>query len=68
MKRYLHTYMAVCLFLGFLTACIEDDKISVDEVRNASEPELSDVRRIGKTATTITLAGEVTKTNGYPVI
>ena len=68
MRRSIHKiYMAACLLLGALTACIEEDNISPDRVTGASEPALSAIRIVGITASTVTLEGEVEASNGYPI-
>lgn len=67
MKRLINKYIAVCLLLGLLTACIEDADVSDRVVTNAKAPVLSAVDLVGTTATTITIKGNVDKANGYAV-
>jgi len=63
MEGYINKkYIAVCLLLGLFTVCSEDKNVPV-----AIPPVLSDIVIIDKTASTVTLAGEIMDSNGYPV-
>ena len=60
-------FIAVCIFLGFLTACIDDENVDAGVVTNASTPTLSDIEIEEITASSVTLKGEVVSAQGYPV-
>ena len=66
-RRIIKFCFAIGLLLGFLTTCIDDGKVDTGIVTNASEPTLSDIKLVGKTASTVTLEGEVESSQGYPV-
>lgn len=73
MNKYLR-YILLLIGMSSLivTSCVEDPEMSTD-IRNASAPEvilLTGVEEgydIQKTATTITIEGEVLSANGAPV-
>ena len=60
-------FIAVCILLGLLTACIDDENVDVGIVTNASTPTLSNIQIVEKTASTVTLKGEVESAQGYSV-
>ena len=64
MEGYLNKkYIAVCLLSGLFTVCSEDKNAPV-----AIPPVLSDIVIVDKTVSTVTLAGEIMDSNGYPVM
>ena len=68
MKQGLHKiYITVCLLLGLLYSCVDDETVPAGNVTNAKKPVLSNIRSVIKTASTITIEGEVLEYNGYPV-
>ena len=68
MKQDIHyIYIAVCLLLGVLSSCVDDETVPVGNITNAKIPELSIISSVVKTASTITIEGEVLSYNGYPV-
>ena len=68
MKQGIHyILLAVCLLLGLLYSCVDDETVPEKNVTNAKIPVLSDISSVVKTASTITIEGEVLEYNGYPV-
>lgn len=61
-KNVYNVYIAACLLLGCLTSCEKNN--SEDK---ATTPTLSDITIVGKTASTVTLEGEIIATNGSSV-
>ena len=68
MKLCMHKkYITICLLLGMLTSCVDDETVPAGNVTNAKKPELSEVETKAATASTITITGKVLNHNGYPV-
>ena len=56
-----------CILLGFLSTCIDDENVDVDIVTNADTPKLGELLIVDKTASTVTIEGEVESAQGYPI-
>ena len=68
MKKSIHyIYITACFLLGMLSSCVDDETVPVGNITNANKPTLSEVVFVGKTASSITIEGEVTAYNGYPI-
>ena len=62
-------FLAVCILIGLLSSCVDDENVPAGNVTNAKKPTVSDIqiKDVITTASTISIKGEVTAHNGYPV-